>query len=85
MSDPETSGPNGDGSQSLTRESKWGHLVQLILSAVALAAAGWLTDVDLSTLPGWLVATATVAASTLAGLLTSWATKNRVSPLSRYR
>jgi pheromone shutdown protein TraB len=77
--------PNGDGSRSLTRESKLGHLVQLILSAAALAAAGWLTDVDLSTLPGWLIATATVAATTLAGVLTSWATKNKTSPFSRYR
>lgn len=85
MSDPLNSGPNGDGSQSLTRESKLGHLVQLIVSAVALAVAGWLTDVDLSTLPGWAVATATVAAATVAGVLTSWATKNRTSLTSRFR
>lgn len=83
--EPEYAGPNGDGSQSLARESKLGHLVQLTLSAVALAVAGWLTDVDLSTLPGWLVATATVAAATLAGVLTSWATKNRTAITSRFR
>jgi hypothetical protein len=77
VSDPLNAGPNGDGSKSLTRESKLGHLVQLVLSAVALAGAGWLTDVDLSTLPGWAVATATVAAATVAGVLTSWAAKNR--------
>lgn len=54
-------------------------------SVLALGLAGWLGDLDLSTLPGWLIGAATVAASTMAGILTAWATKNRPRALQLYR
>ena len=82
---PETAGPNHDGSHSLARESKLGQTVTGVLSILALGAAGWLGDLDLSTLPGWAVATATVAVSTAVGTLTAWATKNRPRALQVYR
>jgi hypothetical protein len=67
-----------DGSKHLQPESKWGHSIQLLTTAGALALAGWLTnDLDLSSLPGWSVAVATAAVGTAAGLLTSWAKRNK--------
>lgn len=83
--DPTTAGPAHDGSKSLARESKYGQAVTAILSILALGAAGWLGNLDLSTLPGWLVGSATVAASTFAGILTAWATRNRPRALQVYR
>jgi hypothetical protein len=86
MTDPaQTSGPQGDGSKNLARESKMGHAVQFVLTTLALGAAGWLANLDLSTVPGWLTATATAATTTAVGLLTSWATRNRPTIKTRYR
>lgn len=73
----ETAGPNRDGSKSLASESKAGLLVQLALTSLATGAIGFLGDLDLSTLPGWAVSTATAAAATVAGLLTAYVKKNR--------
>lgn len=83
--DPATAGPARDGSRSLARESKYGQAVTAILSILALGAAGWLGNLDLSTVPGWAVGAATVAVSTAAGTLTAWATKNRPRALQVYR
>lgn len=77
MSNTETAGPNGDGSQTLARESKWGQGVAFVLSTLALGAAGYIGSLDLGSLPGWAVATATVAVAQAVGLLTAWATKNK--------
>jgi len=69
---------NADGSKGLLPESKWGHMVTLLVAAIALAVAGFLTnDLDLSTFPGWLASIVAVLASVAAGVLTSWAKKNR--------
>lgn len=76
--DPSTAGPARDGSRSLARESRIGQVMTTALSILALGLAGWLIELDLSTLPGWAVAAASVAASSAAGTLTSWATRNRV-------
>lgn len=81
---PETAGPARDGSKSLARESKYGQAVTALLSILALGLAGWLGDLDVSTLPGWLIGAATVAASTFAGILTAWATRNRPRALQLY-
>lgn len=76
-STPETAGPAHNGTRSLARESKYGQTVTAVLSILALGAAGYLGDLDLSTLPGWLTGAAAVAVSTLAGTLTAYATRNR--------
>lgn len=70
-------GPNGDGSKSLAKESKAGALVQFVLTAVVTGLIGWLGNLDLSTLPGWLTATATAGVAALIGLGSAWLKKNR--------
>lgn len=79
--EPTTAGPARDGSRSLARESRYGQAVTFALSVLALGAAGWLGNLDLSTVPGWATAAATVAVSTTVGTLTAWATKNRTRAL----
>lgn len=83
--DPTTAGPAHDGSRSLARESKVGQAVTGVLSILALGAAGWLKDLDLSTVPGWASAAATVAVATAVGTLSAWATRNRPRALQLYR
>jgi hypothetical protein len=72
-----TAGPNGDGSKSLASESKVGVLTTFILTGLATGVIGYLSDLDLSTLPGWAVATATTAVSAVVGLLAAYVKKNR--------
>jgi len=72
-----TAGPNHDGSKSLAKESRYGILVTFVLSGLATGIIGWLSELDLSTLPGWAVATATTAVSAVIGLLTAYVKKNR--------
>lgn len=73
----ETAGPNRDGAKSLASESKAGLAVTLVLTSLAQGAIGYLTELDLSTLPGWAVATATAAVATGVGVLTSYVKRNR--------
>jgi hypothetical protein len=75
--DPRYAGPNGDGSQSLSRESKIGNLVNGLLVAGALYLADWLGDLDFTPLPDQLEPIIIAAAGVGIGLLTSWATQNR--------
>lgn len=77
MGNATTNGPNNNGSKSLARESKIGQTVTFVLTTLALGAAGYLGQLDLSTLPGWLTATAGAAVSTAIGVLTAWASRNR--------
>ena len=73
----DAAGPNRDGSKSLASESKWGLATQLVLTSLATGAIGYLGDLDLSTLPGWAVATATAGVSTVVGLLAAYVKRNR--------
>lgn len=75
--DPRYAGPNGDGSQSLARESKIGNFVNGLLVAAALYVADWLGEVDFTPLPDQVEPILIAAAGVGIGLLTSWATKNR--------
>lgn len=70
------SGDPADAGNGLKKESKYGLLVQFALSVLATAAIGWLGTLNLSTLPGWLTAAATMAISTAIGFLTAYKTKN---------
>jgi hypothetical protein len=72
-----TAGPNRDGSKSLASESKAGIATTLVLTSLAQGGIGLLTDLDLSTLPGWATATATTAVASVIGLLTAYVKKNR--------
>ena len=77
MTQPEVAGPNRDGSKSLERESKFGLATTFVLTLAATAALGYLADLDLSTVPGWAAGAATLAVTTVVGLLTAYVTKNR--------
>ena len=72
-----TAGPNRDGSKSLASESKVGVVTTLVLTSLATGAIGYLGDLDLSTLPGWAVSTATAAVSSVVGLLAAYVKRNR--------
>lgn len=77
MTQPETAGPNRDGSKSLAKESKAGLLVTFALTTAATAVLGYLNVLDLTTLPGWAAGAATYALTTVAGFLTAYVKKNR--------
>jgi hypothetical protein len=78
-----TAGPNHDGSKSLARESKISHAVNFVTVTLALGAAGWLSNADLSTLPGWLTGVAAAGVASAVSLLTAYATKNKPTPFRR--
>ena len=65
-----------DTGNGVKRESKYALLTQFALSVGATAAIGYLTTLNLSTLPGWLAGAATMAVSTAVGFLTAYKTKN---------
>lgn len=77
------SGDPADAGNGLKKESKYGLAVQFVLSVLATAAIGWLGTLDLSTLPGWLTAAATMAVSTVVGYLVAYKTRN--TPASSLR
>lgn len=70
------SGDPADNGNGIKAESKYALLVQFVLSVGATAVIGYLTTLNLSTLPGWLTAAATMAVSTAIGFLTAYKTKN---------
>lgn len=74
-----------DAGSGLKRESKIGLAVQFVLAIAATAALGYLSDIDLSTVPGWAAGAATLAVTTAIGYLTAYKTKNTptVSSLDR--
>lgn len=77
MSTPQTAGPNGDGSKSLARESWVGQFVNGAAVVLVLSLATALGQIDFTPLPDYIEGIAVAAASTAAGLLAAWATKNR--------
>lgn len=77
MTQPQTAGPNRDGSKSLAKESRVGIATTVVLTVLAQGAIGWLGDLDLSTLPGWAVSTATAGVAAVIGLLTAYLKRNR--------
>lgn len=72
-----TAGPNGDGSKSLAKESKFGAVVQFLITTLGLGVLGWLTNLDTSHWTGWWSAVAVAGVATVTGLLTSYLKKNR--------
>lgn len=72
-----TNGPNGDGSKSLTRESWIGQFVHGAAVVLALSIASGIGSIDFTPLPDYLEPIGVGAASTLVGLITAWASRNR--------
>jgi hypothetical protein len=77
MTNPNTAGPNNDGSRSLAKESKAGIAVQFLLTIGATGALGYLADLDTSHWSGWWAATAVAGVSAGIGLLTAYLKRNR--------
>lgn len=72
-----TTGPSGDGSKQLAKESKAGLAVTFVLSVLGTGALDWLTNLDTSGWSGWWASAAVLGVSGLAGTLTAWLKKNR--------
>lgn len=70
-------GPNGDGSQSLARESKLGIGLNTILTIGATGALAWLRDLDTSHWTGWWSFVAVGAVSSGIAYLTAYRARNR--------
>lgn len=78
MTNPQTAGPNGDGSHSLAKESKVGQVVNFAVTTLATGALVWLNGVNADSLSHfWWGPVAGAAAGTAAGLLSAWLKKNR--------
>lgn len=81
--DPATAGPNGDGSQSLARESKYGNFV----NGLAVTGMGYLAlalgDIDFTPLPDAVEPIIVAVVGVAIGLITSWVTKNRKTTAAR--
>jgi hypothetical protein len=71
MTQPQTAGPNRDGSKSLAKESKVGIATTVVLTILAQGAIEWLGSLNLATGAG----AAGVAA--VIGLLTAYLKRNR--------
>ena len=72
-----TTDATNDGSGEVARPAKFALLTQFALSVLATGAIGWLGTLNLSTLPGWATAAATMAVSTAVGFLTAYVAKNK--------
>jgi len=72
-----TSGPNGDGSKALAKESKVGVALTVVLSIVATGVVNWLTNLDTSQWSGWWVTGVVTILSGVAGLVSAWLKSNR--------
>lgn len=73
-----TNGPNGDGSQSLAKESKVGQVVNFAVTTLAGGALVWLNGVNADSFKDfWWGPLAAAALGTASGLLSAWLKKNR--------
>lgn len=77
MSNPQTAGPNRNGSKSLASESKAGVLTSGVIFFTLQALAQGLGTLDTSAWSGWWVPLATGAIASVTGLITAYLKKNR--------
>lgn len=77
MTNPETAGPERNGSKSLAKESKAGLAVTFLLFAAAQGLVDALTKVDLNGQTGWWVSLGNAGVATAIGAVTAWLKKNR--------
>jgi hypothetical protein len=80
-----TAGPNGDGSQHLARESKFGNFANGLAVTGMTYLALALGDVDFTPLPDTVEPIIVAAVGVAIGLITSWVTKNRKTPTASAR
>ncbi len=80
-----TAGPNGDGSQHLARESKFGNFANGLAVTGMTYLALALGDVDFTPLPDTLEPIIVAGVGVAIGLITSWVTKNRKTPTAARR
>jgi len=74
---PMNSGPEGDGSKSLAKESKVGLAVSFVMFAAIQGLVDSLNRVDLDGQTGWWVTLANAGIATVIGLGSAWLKKNR--------
>ncbi len=72
-----TSGPSGDGSKQMAKESKAGLAVTFVVFAAAQGLVDALSGVDLNGQTGWWVSLANAGIATAIGAVTAWLKKNR--------
>jgi len=72
-----TAGPNGDGSQSLAKESKVATMVQMVMTLVITGALGWLANLDTSHWSGFLGEIGVGIVAALTGLAAAYRQANR--------
>jgi hypothetical protein len=78
MTNPETAGPNSDGSQSLAPESKVGQVVNFAITTLAGGALVWLNGVNADSFKDfWWGPLLATAVGTGSGLLAAWLKRNR--------
>lgn len=77
MSNPRTSGPQGDGGRSLAPESKVGNVVQWLVTAGATGLLAGLVNLDTSHWSGYVGMVGVSAVGLATGLLSSWLKRNR--------
>lgn len=77
MGNPLNSGPSGDGSKSLAKESKAGLAVGFIVTTLLQILGAGLAGLDTSSWSGWWVPLVTVGIGTVSGLITAYLKKNR--------
>jgi len=72
-----TSGATGDGSKSLTKESKAGLAVSLLVFWVGQGVVDGINALDTSTWHGWWASAAVGALASVSGLIMAYLKKNR--------
>lgn len=78
MGNPVNSGPNGDGSKSLAKESRVGQVVNFAVTTLAGGALVWLNGVNADSFSDfWWGPLAAAGLGTASGLLSAWLKKNR--------
>lgn len=78
MGNPVNSGPNGDGSKSLAKESKVGQIVNFAVTTLASGVLVWLNGVNADSFADfWWGPLAAAGVGTASGLLSAWLKKNR--------
>lgn len=67
-----TSTDHNDGTGSVTRDAKFGHLVNALVTVAGLALVEYLGSLDFSTLPAFVATLAPVAVGQVAGWITNY-------------
>lgn len=72
-----TAGANGDGSNSLAKESKVGIAWTWFLTVLGTGGVAWLTNLDTSHWTGWWAGVAISTVAAVIGVVSAYLKKNR--------